>query len=481
MLIHIIKNEWRNLRADKTLWLVAGLFAVSVAYAMFNGLAWTNFQRQTIAEAAAEDSERYDALKKQIVEYERSAPEKLSRFSDPRDPAAAGRNIGQKYAAMSPAPLASLSIGQSDLLPYYFKISTRSQQTFTANDELENPTNLLAGRFDVAFVVIYLLPLLILVLSYNFLSGEREAGTLPMLLAQPISLRSVVLGKIALRFAVVTVLALGFHPLVFFLIGGGKLLTAEGALLGAVLWAAAIVAYIAFWFALAIAVNAFNWKSATNAIALAAVWLLFVILIPSLTGVLVTSVYPVPSRVEMIGAMRDASSDASARGSQILAKYTEDHPELVQGEYDPNDAAARTYAVQETVDREVQPILAIYDEQLQKQQNLANNLRFLSPAMVMQEALNDISGTGNARYRHFLAQVKIFHAEWQNYFIPRVFQKARVTAATYDAAPRFVWQEENSPAVARRVLFGLLGIIAFTLAAAAFGFSAIRRYSAIGG
>jgi ABC-2 type transport system permease protein len=477
MLKQIIKNEWRNLRADKTLWLVAALFAASVGYAMFNGLAWTNFQRQTIAEAQAEERDRYDALKKQIAEYEQNAPEKLSRFSDPRDPAAAGRNVGQRYAAMPPAPLASLSIGQSDLLPYYFKISTRSQQTFTSIDELENPTNLLAGRFDTAFVIVYLLPLVILALSYNFLSGEREGGTLLMLLAQPISLRNVVLGKIVLRFSVVVVLALGF-PSLFFLLGGGNF-TVEGAPVGAGLWAAAIVAYVAFWFALAVAVNVFNWKSATNAVALAAVWLFFVILIPSLVGILVTSVYPVPSRVEMIGSMRALSSEASAQGSKILAKYTEDHPELVQGEYDPNDAAARTYAVQETVDRRIQPVLALYDEQLEKQQNLANNLRFLSPAIIIQEALNDVSGTSSRRYKYFLAQVKNFHAEWQNYFIPRVFQKAKITAATYDAAPQFAWREESSGAVASRIFYGLLGIVAFALAIAAFGLSAIRRYSPI--
>lgn len=479
MLTRIIKHEWRNLRADKTLWLITLLFAVSIGYAMYNGFAWTNFQRQTIAEAAEEERERYDALKTQIADYNQNPPPELSRFSDPRDPSAGGRNVGQRYAAMPPAPLAALSIGQSDLLPYYFKISTRSQQTFTAADEIENPTNLLAGRFDTAFVIIYLLPLLILALSYSFLSGEREAGTLQMLLAQPINLRSVVLGKITARFAVVTILALGLS-LAAFLLGGGNLLTA-GAPLRALLWALAVVVYVSFWFALAMMINACNWHSATNAVALAALWLLFVILIPSLTGIAVTSVYPVPSRVEMIGAMRDASNEATTQGSRLLAKYLEDHPEMMPGEVDATDVAARTYAVQEAVDRQVQPVLARYDEQLQKQQSLVNGLRFLSPAIVMQEALNDVSGTGNARYNHFLVKVKNYHAAWQNYFIPRVFQRAALTAATYDSAPRFVWQEEKSNAVARRVLFGLLGIIAFALAFTAAGLSAISRYSAIAG
>lgn len=56
----------------------------------------------------------------------------------------------------------------------------------------------------------------------------------------------------------------------------------------------------------------------------------------------------------------------------------------------------------------------------------------------MQEALNDISGTGQVRYQYFLAQIKNYHAAWQNYFIPRAFQKAKLTAETYDNAPQFV-------------------------------------------
>jgi ABC-2 type transport system permease protein len=67
-----------------------------------------------------------------------------------------------KLAAMRPAATGALAIGQSDLYPYYFKISTNSKETFANNDEIENPVHLLAGRFDLAFVIVYLLPLVIL-------------------------------------------------------------------------------------------------------------------------------------------------------------------------------------------------------------------------------------------------------------------------------------------------------------------------------
>jgi ABC-2 type transport system permease protein len=66
---------------------------------------------------------------------------------------------------------------------------------------------LLSGRFDLAFVILYLYPLLILSLGYNLVSGEKEAGTLALTLSQPVALRTLVAGKVAMRFAFVLALA----------------------------------------------------------------------------------------------------------------------------------------------------------------------------------------------------------------------------------------------------------------------------------
>jgi ABC-2 type transport system permease protein len=41
-------------------------------------------------------------------------------------------------------------------------------------NELPNPVNLLAGNFDLAFVLIYLFPLLLIVFCYGLFSAERE-------------------------------------------------------------------------------------------------------------------------------------------------------------------------------------------------------------------------------------------------------------------------------------------------------------------
>jgi ABC-2 type transport system permease protein len=473
-----MKHEWRSLRADRTLWIIVPLFAVIIGYGVYNGVSWVRFQRATLDAAASEERERYSQARQEISEIEMNG-KAVSPFVDPRLPSVASGRSGTRYAQLPPATLSALSVGQSDLYPYYFKVSRASKQNFTTNDEIENPTNLLAGRFDLAFVIIYLFPLLILALSYNLISLEREQGTLAMMMSQPVALRSFVAGKVGLRAIVVLALAIGFS-LAGVLLGGVNL-TAEGAWWRLLCWIGIVAAYGAFWFALAVAVNAFGKSSATNALALAGLWLVFVLLVPSLLNVAVTSIYPVPSRVEMIQATRRASAEATAKGSQLLAKYFEDHPELTEGgKADPNDFYTRSIATQEETERLVQPVIGHFDRQVIGQQSLVNRFRFLSPAIVTQAALNDVAGASVARYRHFLALVDDFHQTWKSYFNPRIVRKVKLGPEDYDRFPNFAFREEPSGSVAGRVVIGLIGLLAPALIIGWLALRALQWYPLAG-
>jgi len=60
------------------------------------------------------------------------------------------------------------------------------------------------------FVFVFLLPLLVLVLSYNVLSQEKERGILQISLAQsPLSIAKLVFSKILARLTLVLSLAVG--------------------------------------------------------------------------------------------------------------------------------------------------------------------------------------------------------------------------------------------------------------------------------
>lgn len=473
MLTRIMKHEWRMLVSDRTLAGLVSVFALIVIYGLHNGTSWTRFLQEIQQAVQEEEIQRLGKLKEAVVSFEQGKADK--GVPDPRSAASVGASTGTRSAFLPTTALAVLTVGQSDLYPSYFKVTTRSKDTIINHDEIENPTNLLTGRFDLAFVMIALYPLLILAISYNLLSGERENGTLALLLSQPVALRTYLLGKISLRLIVVLLLAVAFTSVGALMVGISP--TNTESLWRFTLWTGMVMAYGLFWFSVAMVVNAFGMRSGANALVSIGVWLAFVVVIPSFVTIAVTTLYPVPSRVELVQAIRAASTEANAKGSRLLAKYYEDHPELVpEGAINLNDFATRSYAAQEEVERQIQPVLARYDEQLIRQQAWVDQWRFVSPAIVAQEALNVLSGTSVARYRHFLNQVDAFHREWQSFFIPKIFQRVRLTSADIEAMPRFTFVEESSGAVIGKAITSLFGLI---LPACLIGWIAIvrlRRY-----
>lgn len=477
MFSRILRHEWLALRADHTVWVIAAVFGIAIGYGVWNGARWVSFQRAALADAAAEESERYSKLEARAADLLRTG-QSISPFADPRSPANVGGRMGPRYAALPPGPLAPLAIGQSDLLPYYFKVSTDARENVVAATELENPHRLLVGRFDLAFVLIYLYPLLILGITYNLLSSEKEQGTLALALSQPVSLATLMTGKITLRALVLMGIVVGFSLLA--LLGSGAELSAPGVGARLLLWIAVVVGYGALWFGVAIFVASLGKSSATNATIVASIWLVLVVMLPSLFNLLVTTLYPVPSRVEMVQAVREASDQATAAGSKLLARYYEDHPELATGDATQamNDFNVVRVAVNDDVERRVRPTVDQFEQQVRHQQAAIDRLKFLSPAVLLQDALNDISGTGIARHRHYMTQVDGFHRRWRGYFTPLIFQKASFTA--FDETPRFAFDEEHMSTVSRRVAISLLGLVAPGLLIAWMGLRQMRRYPVVG-
>jgi len=476
MLTRIIQHEWRNLTADRTAWVVLILFALVIGYAIVKGQSWVRAQQVSLAQMRGDEQKRLTDIRAEITKAETEAARNNEPLKYPdwgaRHPFYVSNYRGQQYAALPPAPLAALAIGQSDVYPNHFKVSGAMKESFMVAQDLESPFKLFAGHFDLAFVILYFFPLLILALSFNLVAAEKEEGTLAMLLSNPVRLRQVVLGKVALRALVIFLAAVVFSLTGFFLSGG------RATLAHVLLWMIAVLAYGAFWFALSIAVNALGKSAATNAVILAACWLAFVVVIPVVVNLMATTLYPVPSRLEFVTAMRGETQAAEQTGSQLLGKYFQDHPELAKpadAKANEDDFAMLSLAKDELVGRALQPVVARFNTQLAAQQQFINRFRYVSPAILMQSALNDIAGTGVARYQHFLAQVDGFHQTWQQYFKPRVFEKRALTGNDLNGLPQFVWREEAFSALTRRSLWPGLLLLAVAVVIGALG---LRRYQA---
>lgn len=417
---HMVSHEWRLLRAERSIWVLSAIAVALIAYGIWNGTAWVNFQKQTIGTATAEQETRLTSVRKRLLALERdNAPFDPNYFRDPRNSRAVNSVYGYQWAVLPPSPLASLAIGQSDLYPYYTAVTASSRHASPQLDELQNPVQLLAGRFDLAFVVIYLLPLLIFAFSYNMLSEERENGTLSLVLAQPVTLMSLLLAKSLLRALMVTALATSLSVAGF--VACGVSFSNWG--MPALIWTLTVAAYGLFWLGLATVINARGWSSATNAITLAGIWLVLVAIVPSVINVAISAVHPLPSRIGLVEAARDAQDRALVQISKSI---------------DPidMDQRLRSSLLQiRAAEKEVQPVLRRFDEQLVKQQEQVHRWRWLSPAIMTQLALTGIAGTDGERYRQFVDATEQFREQWRDFLTP--LYTRQFTSTDVDSIPRF--------------------------------------------
>jgi len=464
-----LRSESLLLRRDRGFVAAVLIFAGLCALATVNGARWRSRQVEAQRQTAEVEKKEYRDRKAEVVFQQTHPPPPLDKvllnLHDPTSPYIVGQ-AGRVLQIPLPA-IAAGCAGQFDFLPLQEVVSIRTRQRTVADkDGLENPLQLLTGRFDLAFVVVYLLPLFILALTYNIVSLEREQGTLALLRSQPVRLSRLMASKAALRvlFLVPPCLSVLFVPGV------------AGDLPRAAAWTLTVCAYAAFWSSLALWINSRNKDSAANATFLALCWLLFVAIVPAVLQIVVTALRPAPSRLELLAAVRDRSIDQRRDGKALAGAWYAEHPEMLPAgqadvAYETALAGTMTHIEQ---DRRTLPLEERFDASLAERQNLVSAFRFFSPAVLTYEALQDSAGTGLYRHRDYKAQLKAFRQEWLEWFHPRIFKKAALLPADYGAMPAFEYRDEPISEWAGRVAAGAFALLAISAGLLSFASRGLR-------
>ncbi|CAA2107245.1 ABC transporter permease subunit [Variovorax paradoxus] len=477
-LLAVMRQECRLMLAERALWAVGALFLALVAYALGNGLVQTaNRDRAQAAVAQADRDTR--AAQRVLLEGILAGTAQPTPFENPADPSRMASGYGGHHAILPTAPLGPVALGQSDLYPSQYRVTGQSRVVFMNPSDIESPWHLLSGHFDLAFVIVYLLPLLIFALSYNLLSAERENGTLRLLLSQPLRLRTLLAGKLTVRAAVLLGPAVLLPVAVLLVARQAGLAGASGATLW---WTLLVGAYALFWFALVVAVNAFGASSATNAMVLVIAWVLLVLVAPVLLNLAVTQASPAPSRTELATRQRIVTAEAMKTHA---APMSTDYQHVGRGtvlvpQNGKIEIAGRllgSYLIERDVDDAIRPELDRFDAQQARQQVLLGRFSAVSPAAVAYEGMTALAGTGSRRQARFEAQTVAHHEAWKRFFFPRIDARDALTPAAFDRIPAFMWHEEPAGLVRGHAARAVLQLLVPSLLL--FGLAAwrLRRFS----
>ncbi len=313
------------------------------------------------------------------------------------------------------APLAFAAIGQRDVQPYALQVRALGLQAQLYESEAFNPELTAPGRFDFAFVLVYLAPLFIIALMHDLVSGEREAGRLRLLSSLPGERGALWRRRIVLRLVLVAAALL--LPL-----ATGALLSGAAVGEAAVLSGAALL-YVTFWCGLAAWGAATARSAAAGAALLLAAFVLLALVLPTTVNAVLERALPVAQGAELALAQRQAVHTAWDRPrDETMQRFFGTHPEWKDTAPLPEGFHWKWYyAMHQAGDDMVSTQAAQYRRALWSREVWTRNAGLVLAGVNVQVLLHRLAGTDMEARLAYLDRVAAYHERVRRHFYPYVF------------------------------------------------------------
>jgi len=336
-----------------------------------------------------------------------------------------------------PSDAAFLALGLRDVAPYVLRIRALGLQAQLYEGETFNPELALPGRFDFAFVLIYLAPLFVIALLHDIVSAERQAGRLHWLLSLPSGHR-VWQRRAGLRY--VLLLAALALPVLF-----GACLAGTGA--GTIAIVLLLIAtYLAFWVGVSLIIARRSWRSVANATALMGAWAVLTLILPTLANIALIRMIPVHQGVDLMLAQREAVHGAwEIPRETIMQRFVALYPEYQDTPPLPEGFHWKWYfAFHHLGDESVADQVARYRAGLLTRRAITERLGWIFPGVGMQTILHRIAATDLNAQLEYQDQVVDFHRQIREFYYPYLFNDIRFEREDFSRRPQFEPQRAAS-------------------------------------
>lgn len=427
----IFQYEWKLFLRSKGMiiaWLV--MFSIGL-YAIYYGHSFQQTQKNTVYSI---DTAYHNRVQKMVQNFtaDTSTKEGKEAYSNAQDPL-----MNEWYTHFmlwkQPADLQALSVGQSDNQPFYYYLYPYFNNVYNSKEiELRNPQKLMAGNFDLAFVIIYLFPLLFIVYSYAIISADREAGVSTILAAQGVSIRKIANSRLLFRFLLVTCLFLLLSCFGFLFNGIQSVAEMSN-------WLIIGLSYLLCWLALMYAIVSLRKSSTITSLLLLCCWILFLLLIPSFVNN-----NAVPKDAERLEI-----SDADREYSQHLWDYWQSKTTALIDTFYTVMPQWKHYGIKDTND--VNSVAYSYldilymnrkgwmnDSSILEMQYSQNKYNFFNPAFVAQRAFNLLAGSESSQFILFKKAAADYHLQRTAYMSVLRLDGKPLSVTDYKAYPVFM-------------------------------------------
>jgi ABC-2 type transport system permease protein len=278
MIKHIVWKEVRELSRDGRIRLSAGIVLVLLLVSV--GVGWRHYR-----DVRAQHEDAQAAMREQWLAQEKKNAHSAAHYGI--------------YAFKPRLPLSVVDTGLDPYTGVAVWLEAHKQGEFKFRPAQDSTAVERFGELTPAIVLELLIPLLIILLTFSAVAGEREQGTLRQVLSLGVDRRTLALGKmlgIALTFGALLLPAA--------LVGATALvLTADATDLSRSAGRIAVMtlvylAYFGTFVALGLAASAWGRTARTALLALLAFWIGSTLVAPRATAEIARRVHPTPSAFE---------------------------------------------------------------------------------------------------------------------------------------------------------------------------------------
>ncbi|MCD6170329.1 MAG: ABC transporter permease subunit [Candidatus Latescibacteria bacterium] len=348
-------------------------------------------------------------------EYEttrRLARTELESYSSYADVGIQGVKVPKK-----PSPLSLIVSGVQGTFSKFVTVRSTGRSELSFSRSTENPIFAVFGDLDLSFIVKVILSLLVIMLTYDAISGEQERGTLKLVLSNPIPRVKVILAKmlsllVCLLIAILPAVLVGLLivSIVFNVHFTGEQWSRLGLIFGV------YGLYLLLIFALGMFVSARTHRSSMSLLLLLLLWVIFVNVIPRTAVIVAKHLRPTPTYSEIQSKMEANRRERMEEFAIQVFKLT------TSGQFGKGDVEAlqqKMEGLREQIEEEIERDNAKITEDYERRKNnlmqLAVNLSRISPISAMSYAAMRLAGTGPQSHERFMLDINIYREALQRY------------------------------------------------------------------
>lgn len=375
-------------RANKALMLVLGIL---ILYAAWNGLSV--YHQQTEMRKTYEQEVRHNWEK-----MPDKHPHRMAHYG---------------YLAIRPKhALSFFDPGMENYTGNIIFLEAHKQNSANFSEAGMSTGLLRFGEISIAMILQVLLPLILFFIGFSTVAGDRENGTLKILLAQGASWKEIIFGKALGLLAVALVFLV--PVVVLLLVVCISIGQATADVLSRIGW---LTLFFLFYYAtvslVAVLISGISRTAKLSLVSLIGIWLLFTVITPRTTQAIGGWLHPAPSRIafesgiekELIkkGDSHDPDDPYyKALKDSVLRANHADSVQQLSFNYSGFQMREGERISAEVYDRHLKELLQIYT----RQNRVSTISSFIDPFIALRNISMAASGTDFTSYTHFQQQAE---------------------------------------------------------------------------